>query len=150
MMRVSTAKVVDVKGYGGMVHETLEEFLEQIHIKIPDVATFERYMKFEARSPRKIDYNSRKSLIQRDIGVAVAANALLIACRLRYSLPEGNANIFHRMMGIDVQIPFCLNTQIDKPVPRHLIQHMVQKRHTGVETRASGTIEIDIYDNASF
>ena len=45
----------------------------------------------------------------------------------RHGLAQGDAYILDAVMGVDMQIPFGSDLQIDHAVPRNLVQHMVEK-----------------------
>ena len=58
-------------------------------------------------------------------------------------LAEGNAGVFHRVVGIDVQIALGLDIQINQAVARDLVQHVIEKRHAGGEFGSAGAIKIE-------
>ena len=58
----------------------------------------------------------------------VAHNALLIANRFVKRLPEGYADVFHRVVSIDVQVSIGLDIKIYLTVSGNLIQHMLEER----------------------
>ena len=70
-------------------------------------------------------------LFHRQREVAVAANARLVAQRLLHRLPEGNADVFDRVVLIDVQIALGLDVQIDRRVLGQQRQHVVEKADAG-------------------
>ncbi len=57
-------------------------------------------------------------------------------------LPERNADIFYGVVGIDMQIAFGLDLQINQAVPGHLIEHVLEKRDTGIEMAATAAIQV--------
>ena len=73
----------------------------------------------------------------------VAANALFIADGLGDGLSQSDADVFGRVMGVDMQIALGLNVQINQAVPGDLIQHVFEKRNTGIETGSADAVEID-------
>ena len=52
VMRIVAAHIVDVQRHLGVIDEALEEFIEQVNIKIADRATFERDVIFNFQSNR--------------------------------------------------------------------------------------------------
>jgi hypothetical protein len=75
--------------------------------------------------------------------VTVAANTALVCQCLPDSLTQGNADIFNRVMRINMQVALRLDIEIYHAVTRHLVQHVVQKWQTGVERRFTNAIEVN-------
>ena len=71
----------------------------------------------------------------------VAHNALLVSDRFAKRLPEGDANVFHSVVRIDVQIPLGLDIQIHLTVSSDLIQHMLEERQPCIEVALASAIE---------
>ncbi len=82
--------------------------------------------------------------------MAVAANSLFVAERLGQCLSNGDADVFDRVMGINVQIALRLDVQVDHPVPGHLLEHVVKERHTGGKPVLSAAIKIQANRNPGF
>ena len=75
--------------------------------------------------------------------MAVAADALLVAERLRESLPQRDARVFHRMVGVDMQVTLGLDVQVDQAMACDLVEHVVEKRHPGGELRNPRAVEVE-------
>jgi hypothetical protein len=75
--------------------------------------------------------------------MAVARHSFFIAHRLRERLAEGDADVFHGVVRIDVEIALGHDVDIDQPVARDLVHHVVEEGHPGVETRCAAAIEVD-------
>ena len=71
----------------------------------------------------------------------VAHDALLVANRLAKRLPEGDADVFHREVRIDVEVALSLNIEIHLTMPGDLIQHMLEKRQPRIEGALAGAVE---------
>ena len=71
----------------------------------------------------------------------VAHNALFIANRFAKRLPEGDTDVFHRVVSIDVQVSIGLDIKIYLTVSGDLIQHMLEKRQPGIEGALAGAVE---------
>ena len=121
MVRVLAAQVIDVQSHQRMVDEALEKFMRQIDIESTDHRALERHVKFESWAAGKIDDDARQRLVQRHIGVPVTANALLVADRFRKCLAERDADIFHGVVRVDMQITLGFDVEIDQPMARDLI-----------------------------
>ena len=82
--------------------------------------------------------------------MAVTRDAFFIAERACKRLAQGNADIFHRVMGIDFQIAFGVDFQIDQAVPGDLIQHVIEKRNARGKQGFTGAVQVDFDADLSF
>ena len=62
-------------------------------------------------------------------------------------LAKDKTDILDGVVIINVDIPFCLNRKIVKPVLGEQGQHVVKERHTRVDLRGSATINRYRQDN---
>ncbi len=146
MVRIVAAQVVDVQCHLGVVHETLEELEEQVDIEIPDGATLERNVVFQSRAAGEIDHHPGEGLIEGHIGVAVAANTGLVQ-RLVEGLANGDAEILHRVVGIDLQVACRLDVEIDQAMAGHLLQHVFQKGQARGNAECTGAVQVQADGN---
>jgi len=149
-MCVHPTQIVDMQGDAGMIDEALEEFTGQINIEVADTLTREIHIEFQPRAPGKIDNHSRECLIERHIGVTITAQTFFIATSLGKCLPQRDADILHRMVRIDMQITLGLDRQIDEPMAGNLIEHVIEKRHTAIQTGLARTIQIEMHADLGF
>jgi hypothetical protein len=73
--------------------------------------------------------------------VPVKQDALFIADRFAERLPEGDADVFHRVVSIDVQVSLGFDIKIYLAMPGNLIQHMLEEREAGIEGALTGAVE---------
>ena len=114
-----------------MVGKALEKFVGQLRVKAADHAAFKRHMHHQPGAPGKINHHAAERFVQRYVGVTIAAQAFFIADRQRYGLAQGDADIFDRVVAVDVQVACGLDVQVDQPVAGNLIEHVVKKADTG-------------------
>src|SRR5438105_15216052 len=100
-------------------------------------------MEFQPGASGEIDHDPRQRLIQRHISMAVTPYAFLVAHRLGYRLSERDADIFHRVMRIDVQVAPGLDFQVDQAMPRNLVQHMVEEGYAGIQLLPAAAVEVE-------
>src|SRR5918999_4211552 len=150
VMAVSTAQIVNVQGHEGMVDEALEEVIEQVHIKITYPCARELYLELKPRPAGTIEHHPRERLIQRHIGLSIAADTSLVAQGLGKGLAKGDSDVFDGVMRIDVQIALSFNVKVEHPMPRHLIQHVIKKRQAGVEIGSTRTVEVEGHRDLGF
>lgn len=75
--------------------------------------------------------------------MAVATDAFFVADGFGKRLAEGDTDVFHRMVVVDMQIALAFDIQVDQPVTGDLIQHVLKKRYTDIESGLSGAIKVD-------
>ena len=109
----------------------------------PIMRALERHVHVEARAAGEIDHHARQRLVERHVGVAVAAHALLVADRLGDRLAERDADVLDRVVAVDVQVALGLDLEVDQAVARDLVEHVVEERHAGGELRRAGAVEVD-------
>ena len=124
-MSVNATQVIDVQSYSGVVYKTTEELDAQIYVKVTHACTGKRNVELQAWTTGKIDNNTRKSFVQRDVGVAIASNARFIANRLCKCLTQGDANVLNGMVVINMGIALSDHLEVNHAVTGNLIQHMV-------------------------
>ena len=82
--------------------------------------------------------------------MAVTAQTGLVAQRFSQGLPQGDANIFNRMVRIDVQIALRFNFKVDHPMAGDLIEHVIEKWHARGELTPAAAIKIYADRNPGF
>ena len=143
MVTVDAAQIVDMQCHFRVIDEAAKKFTEQIDIERTDLRAGKRHMQFETGATGEIDDDTRQRLIERHIGVAVTGHALLVADGFIDSLTERDADILDRVVCIDMQVAPGFDIDIDQAVAGDLIDHVIEERYAGVETRFAAAVEID-------
>ena len=125
MVGIFSTQIVNMQGNQRVIDKPLEKFVKQVHIEVPHYSTTKRYIKYQAGAAGEIYDYARKCLIQGHIGMAIPQYAFFIAHRLGKSLPQCDADIFHRVVGVDVQVALGGNTEIHHPMTRNLVEHVL-------------------------
>lgn len=144
-MTVDAAQIVDVQRHFRVIDKAAKKLTEQIDIEGADLCAGKRHVQFETGTTGEIDNDTRQRLIERHIGVAVTGHALFVADGFIDSLTERNTDIFDRVVRIDMQVALGFDVDIDQAVAGDLINHVIEERYAGVETRFTAAIEIDGY-----
>ena len=110
VVRIGTTQVVHVKRSGSVVDEALEELLEQVYVEIADAGTHKVDAKLQARASGQVDHNPRQGLVQGYVSMAVTQQTRLVAHGLCQGLAQGDADVFDRVVCIDVQVTLCRDT----------------------------------------
>ncbi len=103
-MRIVAPQTINVQCNRGVIAESLEKLVQQIHIKITNACTRIHGMVFKPWTPGEVDNNTRQCLIKRHIGMPVATNAALVDQRLGNCLTERNTDIFNRVVAVNMQV----------------------------------------------
>ena len=142
MVRIHTAQIVDVHCDLRVIDKTVKKLTDQIHVKRANACAGKWRIEHQPRPTRKINHHARERLIERHIGVAVTHHAALVANRLREGLPERDTNVLNRVVVIDVRVAIGRHAQIHQTMTRDLVEHMVEKRHAGVQLGFARAIEV--------
>lgn len=137
------AQVVDVQGHLGVVDEALEELHEQVDVEAADAGTGKGNVHLQAGPPGEVDDHPRQRLIEGHVGVAVAADALLVADGLGEGLAEGDADVLDGVVIVDMQVALALDVQVDQAVAGNLVHHVVKEGNPGIEPGLAGPIQVD-------
>ena len=82
--------------------------------------------------------------------MTVAGHAFFIADCFAEGFTQGNADIFDGMVIVDMQVAFALDVQVDQPMSGDLVEHVLKKRNTDIESGLTGTIQVDRGFNLGF
>ena len=140
----------DVQIAAAVFGKRVPEMLDQLHGKRADgLARIDCAMN-EIRPARQIYDRARQRFIHGHIGGAITHNAAFVPKRLRKSLPQGNRDVFDRVMIINVQVALAFDCQVKQPVAREQVKHVVEKADAGVNCARACSIEIQRDGNVCF
>ena len=143
MVRIFTAQRINMQGHAGVIDQPLKKLTHQINLECANHCTHEVHLENQPGAPGQIDHHTRERLIKRHVGMPVTAQPGFIAKRFGQRLPERNADIFDRMVRIDMQIALRLDLQINHSVLGHLIEHVIEEWHPRGELSLPGAVKID-------
>jgi len=72
----------------------------------------------------------------------VTAQPALVAPGLGEGLTERDADVFHRVVGVDFKVAVGLDIEIDKAVAGYLIEHVIEKRQAAGEATFAASVEV--------
>src|SRR3546814_16247473 len=99
--------------YTTLFRSALEELASQVHIEAAYMRTRKGNVVVQARATRKINHHTRQGLVQRHIGMAIAAQAGLVAHGGGKGLAQRNAHVFHRVLVVDVRVAIAMDVAVD-------------------------------------
>ena len=118
--------------------------------KSPILGEGKSALKDKCVAARQIDGNRRQRLFHRQREMPVAADARLVAQRLADGLAKANADVFDRVVLVDVQVTIRRDRQIDHPMLGKQLEHVVKKPHSGRDSGLAGPVEIDFERRSRF
>ena len=83
------------------------------------------------RPAAQVDRRDGQRLVHRHHEVAGAIDAALVADGRQHRFAERDAGVFDGVMLIDVEIAGGLDLEIEAAVPRHQVQHVIEKADAG-------------------
>lgn|SRR5690554_720341 len=150
VVRVFALQVVDVQGRLGVIHKALEEFAGQVDVKVADTGAGEGHVVVQPRTTGEINHDPGEGFVERNVGMPIAAQAGLIAQCGGKGLAKRDADVFDRVVVVNMGIAVTVDVKVDQAVAGNLVEHVIQKWHAGVDALAAGAVEIDGYTYAGF
>lgn len=147
-MAVFTVQQIDMQRHPGMLTECSEKFFAQGRVKCPDLLVGYRYGAVKERPVAEIGNDSNQCLVHRQQATPIPVDTRLVAKGSVEGLAEADTDIFYGMVVVNLDVAFGSNGQIEEPMDRKQRQHMIEKRHTGIDRRLSlaikGQYQMDI------
>jgi hypothetical protein len=110
---------------------------------LAELRSRQRNLPDEIGPVRQIEADAGQRLVERDHRRAVALDAGPVAKRLRDRLADDVAGVLRRVVEIDVQIALGVQRDVDKAVPRDLLDHVIEKADPSRDLGRADAIEID-------
>ena len=63
---------------------------------------------------------------------------------------QRDSHVFDGVVLVHVQVTACDQIEIERPVPRDLLEHVIEKADAGVNVRLSAAVEIQLQLDAGF
>ena len=97
----------------------------------------------QERAARQVDHGLHQSLVQRNRDRREPANPGLVAQRLGKARSQQDAHVFHRVVGIDLQVAGGVHPQLEAAVAAELAQHVVEERQSGGCGALATAVDVD-------
>src|SRR5262245_34273796 len=143
-MLVAPVKDLDVQVELAMLGERMPEMLGQLDGKRPDsVARVPDFIN-EVRAARQIDHGAGQRLVHRRVSRAVALYAFFVAERFGERPAQTDRRVLDRMAVINLQIALARDFEVEKPVAREQVEHVVEERNAGRDCAFSLPVEVEL------
>ena len=139
---VAAADEVEVQVEAAVVHEGPEEVLEELGRQVADALGPELHAEVQPRPAREVDDRAAEGLVERDVGVAEADDALLVAERLLQGLAEGDPDVLDRVVGVHVQVALAADVEVEAGVGGEGGEHVVEEADAGADPRPALAVEV--------
>src|SRR3954464_11965280 len=123
--------------------EAFEEIVDELGLQVADPQYFDLEIDDGVWAAAEIDRGNRKRLVHGHDKVAGAVDAAAIAERLRHGFAERDAEILHRMVLIDIEVPSRLDAQVEGAVAGDELEHVVEKTDAGRDLVLALALEHD-------
>jgi hypothetical protein len=133
-----------------MGHEALEKIFEQAEIKGLNAPLRKFDVIDEIGTATEVDRHLSERFIKRNRGPAEPAYPLFCAEGLLQRLTKHDADIFHRVVIVDLSIAFGVDRQIEEPMLPEKLQHVIQKRDRRLDVASAHSIQSELNANLSF
>jgi hypothetical protein len=139
---IAAINVLDVQIEAALLDECLKELFNQFRLHVADSRGPKLRFVDQVRTAGEIDNHARQSFIQGNIGMAESDDPTTISESFLKGLAKNPADVFDRVMPIDLQITFGLNFQVEVAVPRKLREHVIEEGNSRIDAVVTGSIEI--------
>src|SRR5687767_4488271 len=130
--------------------EAFEEVLHQLGLEVADPGHLQMQIDDGMRPAAEIDGSDRQGFVHRHDEIPGAVDAPPRAERRRHRFTERDADVFDRVMLIDVEIAGNLQRQVEGAVTRHELQHVVEKPDAGGDVVAAAPFQRQLQANRGF
>ena len=141
MVRVGARLQGHMQGDAGIEGEGAEELLEQLGVHVADLVAGEGDRPGEEGAAGDVDRRLGQGLVHRQQGLAVAADAALVAERLAQRLAEHDADILGGVVEVDMQVALGLHRQVQQGVAAERRQHVVEEADAGGDLDLARAVE---------
>ena len=134
----------DVQIHQGVGGEGLPEIFDEFAVELADLCGGNGDLKHEEVAAAQVEGRGDQRFFHRQREVAVAADAGFVAEGLLERLAQGNADVFDRVMLIDVQIALGLHVQIDGRMLGQKREHVIEKADAGGDVAVARAVEVEL------
>lgn len=117
--------------------KAFKEVLDEFTLQIANISHLHRRIHDARHPPAEINSGNSQRLIHWHQEIPRSQDSLLISHSLVKRFAEGDPNIFNRVVLIDVEISIAFKIEVESPMPRHKLQHVIKETDTGANVVGS-------------
>src|ERR1035437_9933270 len=125
----------------GVMYEAVEEILSELGLQIANEAHLDEIFVDQGGASAEIDGYHGEGLVHGQDEVAGAVDALAIAEGFGEQLAEHDADVFHGVVLVHVEIALGLQGEVEAAVLGEQLQHVVEEANAGRDVIASAALD---------
>lgn len=143
VVAVASVKDFDVEIAAEIVGDGAAKFLDERKWHVGRVGGIEWRAKLEVRAVGEVDDDACERFVHGKVAVAVAGDAFFGAECFFDGLADGDACVFDGVVGIDFDVAFGGELEIDQGMFRKQGEHVVEERHACLDGAGAVAVEIE-------
>src|SRR5215204_7550280 len=129
VVRVASTQAVYVEIAARRLGQRAPEVFGQLDREVADGLPPRLDRVDEVEAPREVYDRAAQRLVHRHVGRAVAADARLVAERLRERLTQSDGHVLDRVVVVYVEVASALDFEVEESVLGEQLKHVVEERH---------------------
>src|SRR5664279_562636 len=117
--------------------EAFKEVLDEFTLQIADIPHPYRRIDHARHASTQVNSGDPQRLIHWHQEISGSQNSLLITHSLVERFAQSDANVFNRVMFINLEISIALEIEVECAVPSHKLQHVIEKSDAGANVVGS-------------
>ena len=109
----------------------LKKLVNEVGIKSPDDRSREGDVEVEICTPRDVDDDTGKRVVERSISVSESLDSKIVTQCISKPGAKSNPYVLDEMVLIDMQVARRLNVETEPSVGRKRLEHMIEKTDPG-------------------
>jgi hypothetical protein len=134
---------VDVEVHLRVVRDGAKEFLDKLHVECADFRAAILGVVRDGGPAGEIDGHVGEGFFHRKHEKAVTPDAAFVADGLRDRFTQADADVFHRVVIIDVQIALGVHGEIEEAMPADVVEHVIKETDARGHIHFTRAIQID-------
>ena len=143
VVAVLAVQQVDVQGQAGVQHQGAEEFLGQAGVEGADPGLGQGHVIMEMGPVGKVGAHPGQGLVHGHVGMAVAADARLVAQGPGKGHAQADAQVLDGVVVVDLGVAGGGDLQVEQPVDREQGEHVVHEADAGAHRRPALAVQVE-------
>jgi hypothetical protein len=150
VMAVDAGALIDMQSHLGAAGDACVELTDELCVVCSNTLRGDVEAVFKVVATGEVENNLDERLVERGDKVAESGDTTLVAHSLRNGHAEGDSDILVGVMIVDPQVSDCLDVEVDEPVGRQLVEHVIKERDAGVDVANASTVEVERHSHRGF
>src|SRR6266508_1245769 len=124
-----------------------EEILEQVQVEVRNPRPPERHIEDQVWPTRDVHRRMHERLVHRQEGVSIASDAPLVAHRLLEGLAQADADVFHCVVQVHLEVAFGVHGEIHQAMLGPGLQHVVEEGNARLHLGRTAAVQVELQDD---